>query len=530
MTVPATSIGRPRTAYSAPPLRIGSILADRFAVDRAVTTRSPQVYRARDLATGRDVAVKVLPLPPERADAFVREVGVLAELAHPNLVTYVARGPAGAGLYYSVEEWLDGLTLAERLDVVAVPAAEMLAIAERIARALAAAHACGVVHGNVTASNVLCVATAPPAVKLIDFGIARGAVGSRAADPRTDVFALGCLLSAHIPAGELPFHVAGIVRRLLAGAPLPAAAVADALAEGSKHEARTRRESVRRCVRAYAAELAPGAMCGDYVIERAIGRGGCGRVYRARHRVLRREAAVKVLEPELAVSGKTFQRFVFEAQAANRVRHPAIVDVHDFGRLPDGRPYFAMELLAGETLEQRLSASSRLRPSGALAIVDQLAGALAAVHAAGIVHRDIKPSNVFLEGDRVRLMDFGIAKLVEPDPDEPTWITTATSRVGTPEAMAPEQIRGQPVDARTDIYGLGVLAYRMLTGRWPFVAVDDTEVERLHLEAMPLAPSSLVALPAGADAAILRCLAKDPADRFQRVDEVAAALRCLATA
>ena len=279
----------------------------------------------------------------------------------------------------------------------------------------------------------------------------------------------------------------------------------------------------------YGADLAPGALCGAYVIEAAIGRGGWGRVYLARHRVLRRAAAVKVLDLELAVTAQHYERFVFEAQAANRVRHPHIVDVHDFGRLPDGRPFYAMEVLDGETVEERLARTGRIAPAALLAIATPLADALACVHRAGLVHRDVKPSNVFLHGpaDTVKLLDFGIAKLVAPEPGDASPITTATTRLGSPEAMAPEQIRGLAVDARTDVYGLGVLLYRALTARWPFDADQRFEIERLHLEATAPPPSALAPVPAAVDPVLARCLAKAPADRYPGV---AAALADLTAA
>ena len=295
----------------------------------------------------------------------------------------------------------------------------------------------------------------------------------------------------------------------------------------SRHERATRSEGIPRMPPMYGALLARGAMCGDYQVETLIGAGGCGRVYLARHRVLRRAAAVKVLSLELAVSASAYQRFVFEAQAANRVVHPGIVDVHDFGRLADGRPYFAMEVLDGETVEERVVGDGRIAPAAVLDVAERLADVLMAVHGAGVVHRDVKPSNVFLHGEAqtVKLLDFGIAKLIAPEPGETAVVTTATTRVGTPEAMAPEQIRGLPVDPRTDQYGLGILVYRALTGAWPFEADDPFEVERLHLEATAVPPSQRAPLPRAVDVVVARCLAKDPDDRFVHPGAAVEALR-----
>ena len=268
-------------------------------------------------------------------------------------------------------------------------------------------------------------------------------------------------------------------------------------------------------------------MCGEYVVEEPLGYGGFAWVYAARHRVLGRRMAVKVLERELASSPRGFVRFLWEARTASRVRHPNVVEVVDFGRLFDGRPYLVMERLDGETLDDRLARCHRLDLATTVGIVDALASALSAVHAAGIVHRDLKPANVFLCGatDHVKLLDFGIAKLVRPEPHEHPPITTVNSRMGTPVAITPEVIRGEQVDARTDVYGLGVTLYRMLTGRWPFASADDAELERLHLVATPVTPSRFVPVPPAVDHVVARALAKEPRDRHASAAAFATALR-----
>ena len=273
--------------------------------------------------------------------------------------------------------------------------------------------------------------------------------------------------------------------------------------------------------------LERGAICGEYIVESQLGRGGFGRVYLARHRVLGRGVAIKVLDRELAASPRAYQRFVWEARTACRVRHPNVIEILDFGRLTDGRPFLVMELLDGETLEERLAARGRLGLAETVAIVDALAAALSAVHRAGVVHRDVKPSNVFLRtpDDRVTLLDFGIAKLVRPEPEDRPLVTTVNTRLGTPEAMAPEQILGLPIDGRTDVYGLGITLYRMLTGAWPFAADDDAELERLHLEATPAPPSERAPVPPAIDEVIARALAKDPAARPSDATMIAAELR-----
>jgi eukaryotic-like serine/threonine-protein kinase len=275
-------------------------------------------------------------------------------------------------------------------------------------------------------------------------------------------------------------------------------------------------------------QLAPGDRAGEYVILGTIATGGCGTVYSAEHRVLGRRAAVKVLHGSLATSPEMIERFVREARIVNRIRHPHIVDIYEFGELTDRRPYFVMELLTGSSLGVVVEQRGRLVPAQALAYLEPVCDALAAAHAAGVVHRDLKASNVAVvkDGDapQVKLLDFGIAKLLRNTPGE-RGLTAVGQRIGTPYAMSPEQIRGGAIDARTDIYALGVLLFQLFTGRYPFMSDDPVEMERLHVEAPPPRPSALAPTSPAVDAVVLRCLEKDPAKRFPDVGSLLTALR-----
>ncbi|TMQ06202.1 MAG: serine/threonine protein kinase [Deltaproteobacteria bacterium] len=246
--------------------------------------------------------------------------------------------------------------------------------------------------------------------------------------------------------------------------------------------------------------------------------------------MLDRPAAVKVLHAALAASPGMVDRFVREAQAVNRIRHPNIIDIFDFGALADGRPFFVMELLAPDDLERRVAASGRLVVAEVLAILAPICRALDAAHRAGYIHRDLKARNIGFavgrDGAEVpKLLDFGIAKLLEDGHG-----ATGTIRVGTPHCMSPEQIRGERIDARTDIYALGVLLHHLLTGRYPFEADDPAEIERLHLEAPPPAPSRLAPVPPALDALVTRALAKTPAARPASVRELLELLAAAAPA
>jgi serine/threonine-protein kinase len=274
--------------------------------------------------------------------------------------------------------------------------------------------------------------------------------------------------------------------------------------------------------------LAPGARIDDYEIRCELASGGFGTVYLAEHLVLGRRAAIKVLHVEAAASPELVARFVREARSVNMIRHRNIVDIYEFGELSDRRPYLVMEYLEGQTLEGWMKEHGRMSAREALPILEPLCAALAAAHAAGYVHRDLKTSNVMVlpSGD-VKLLDFGIAKLVDQRDGQPI-LTARGERIGSVHAMSPEQFRGDPVDARADVYALGVLVFQLLTGRMPFLGPDPTSFERQHLEEPPPPPSRFTSSSPALDAVVLRCLAKAAVDRFASIDDFLAALRSAA--
>jgi serine/threonine protein kinase len=277
----------------------------------------------------------------------------------------------------------------------------------------------------------------------------------------------------------------------------------------------------------HGADLVSGDLVGDYRIESKLGHGGMGTVYAAVHPIIDKRVAIKVLRLELSESTEAVARFVQEARAVNRIRHPSIVDVFGYGTTADGRCFLVMELLDGESLGRRIEHAP---PSivEACDILIAITHALDAAHASGIVHRDLKPDNVFLvEGSQVKLLDFGIAKLTEPSERAPVDYTQPGQAMGTPRYIAPEQARGDAVDGRTDIYSLGVLAFELLVGRAPFVSDNAMELVAKHITIEPPVPSSLAALPPIADVLLLEMLAKEPAGRpsLRRVRELLDELR-----
>jgi tRNA A-37 threonylcarbamoyl transferase component Bud32 len=271
----------------------------------------------------------------------------------------------------------------------------------------------------------------------------------------------------------------------------------------------------------YGEILGAGALVNDWLIDGVAGAGGQAVVYRARHLGDGRAAAVKLLRAPQTLSSRALDRFRREAEILRRLSHPAIARLYEVGELTDGRPYIAMEWLDGETLAEQLAARGPATAAEALAVVAAVADALAAAHALGLVHRDVKAGNVMRlpDGD-VRLLDFGIAKA-----DDFASGLTSRSFVGTPQSAAPEQLRGGKIDARTDVYGLAVLAFHLLAGRLPFDGLDAFALEDQHLHAPPPRLADLVGVPAAVDAVLARALAKAAADRFPSTIDFADALR-----
>jgi tRNA A-37 threonylcarbamoyl transferase component Bud32 len=273
---------------------------------------------------------------------------------------------------------------------------------------------------------------------------------------------------------------------------------------------------VQRAPSSAGEDLVIGSFAGEYRIECKLGQGGMAAVYGARHPVIGKRAAIKVIAPDMSANRDAVDRFVREAQAVNQIGHPNIVDVFGFGQLYDGRCYFVMEWLQGETLRERL-----LRPlplAEALDILEQIATALEAAHEAGVLHRDLKPDNIFLVRDKtgptkVKLVDFGIAKLQGSMGS--SLDTTRTGVVmGTPQYISPEQARGEHVDFAADIYSLGVVAYEMCTGDKLFKASSAVEVMAKHVaEPAPSASIRAPHLPPVLDQLIATMLAKDPTVR-----------------
>jgi serine/threonine-protein kinase len=300
-----------------------------------------------------------------------------------------------------------------------------------------------------------------------------------------------------------------------------------------------------------------GTTVGNYHLQQILGRGGMGTVYSGEHVYIGKRVAVKVLHPRFARYEDAVKRFLREARAASSINHPNIVDVTDFGPMPDGGVFFVMEFLEGTSLEDLIEKKGALPLHRGLNVANQLALALAAAHDKGIIHRDLKPDNIMLirkpgrremvrrvdSGDEsstakyvvekedayefVKILDFGIAKVLTPDEHSPRQ-TMAGAVFGTPEYMSPEAARGEDVDLRADVYSLGVILFDMLTGRPPFEAQAAAEVLAMQISHPPPSPREVaphLEITEQAEALILKAMQKKPDDRHQNLDDFRAELQ-----
>jgi serine/threonine-protein kinase len=271
-----------------------------------------------------------------------------------------------------------------------------------------------------------------------------------------------------------------------------------------------------------------GTTVGDrYLVDAIIGEGGMGRVYLAHHKVIGKKVAIKILHQELAKDKEAVGRFVREAQAASSVGNAHIVDISDFGEMPDGSTYFVMEYLDGIALSDLMEERGALPPQLVCDVALQLCDGLAAAHRQAIVHRDLKPDNITLvaqgKSDHFcKILDFGIAKVSTSTSS--TKLTMAGAVFGTPHYMSPEQAAGASIDHRTDVYSLGVMLYEMVSGKLPFHADNFMGILTQHMYKAPVPINNLVGAPEcprGLEAIILKCLSKKQDARYRSMEELA---------
>ncbi len=538
-----------------PGLQVGSVVGG-YRIDSAAGRGGMGVvYRATDLRLKRTVAIKViaaeLASDKDFRERFGRETEIAAQIEHPHVIPLYGAGETDDGQLYIVMRYIEGINMAELIaQRVRLDPRLAAQLVSQIASALDAAHVQGLVHRDIKPANVL---IAGPASEyhayLTDFGLAKRAQSTTGltargmmvgtidymapeqadgspVDPRTDVYALGCVLFEAL-AGRPPYtgatDVAKLVAKMSEPPPLVSqmvegvspefdAIIAHALQRDPDERYRSAGELGRAALAAAGRradtivprEIGVGSVLADCLIEDVAGEGGMGTVYRATQVKLGRTVALKVMARSVAGDPAFRARFERETRVAASIDHPNVVPIYWAGE-SDGQLYIVMRFVEGTNLKQAVVSEGRLEPARAVAVIEQVAAALSAAHERGLVHRDVKPGNVLIEEStgRVYLTDFGLAKTLG-DGD----ITDEGELLGTTRYIAPERSRGLGHDdLRGDIYSLGCLLWDLLGG-----------IDRVSLDQVPGVAPELRAV-------VARATELEPSARFASAAELAVAAR-----
>src|SRR5437773_6519515 len=523
-----------------------------FRLDQLVAL-SPEraLYKAWDRSLKRSVALRLhlVPGSPGR-EWFVRETETLAALDHPAIRHVYALGEVEP-FAYRTANWIDGESLADAIRRGARPIPAAMSVVRDLLGALEHAHAHGIIIRRIAPTTLMldlagraiitdlrfsswCLAHAPADLGPGAAFCAPEVRGGSAGDPAADVYTVGALvyyaLTGQEPAAEpaaivpprrlrgtIPAAVERVIQRALCAAPGDRYFTATEMLEDFVSDAGT--------FHAPAAEPQPAesgferrlrrALGDDYELLEEIGAGGFGRVYRARDLGLEREVAIKVLHPSLTADLGVVERFRREAQLAAKLRHPNVVSIYDImGRA--GLQWYTMELVPGANLAQLVQRQGPLSVERTVRLLEEALSALEQAHAQGLVHRDLKPENMLIEPDgRLRITDFGLALALRGD-----RFGGATSRSGTPQFAAPEQLLGERVDPRTDLYSLGAVAYFALLGRPPFEgATPEAILARQTTDDLPLLHASRGEVPRELEEVLRKAMRGEPAGRYASAQE-----------
>lgn len=270
-----------------------------------------------------------------------------------------------------------------------------------------------------------------------------------------------------------------------------------------------------------------GTLLGSYEIQSVLGQGGMGVVYKARHTLMERTAALKMLHSQLVSDSTSVMRFKQESKAASRIEHPNVITIYEFGISPSGQPYIVMEYLEGRSLADYIKKDGQVSVERAVHILTQACDALDHAHKQGVIHRDLKPTNIVLinydnDADFVKVVDFGVAKLLGTGA-EGQRLTQAGEVCGSPVYMSPEQCKGEDLDRRSDIYSMGIVIYETLTGKLPILGRTMVDTMTKHISEMPLPFSEArpdLYIPERLEAVVFKALAKEPHLRQQSMAEL----------
>jgi len=514
-----------------------------------------EVYLAEDQELGRKVALKFLPpqftSDPDFKARFKREAQAGAALNHPNIITIYEIGEFQNRSYIAME-YVQGESLRELIKREKLPVKRVINLVTQVCEGLGKAHEAGIVHRDLKPGNLLI--NRDGQIKIVDFGLAKmqgvskltksgmmmgtvpymspEQVRGETPDHRSDIFSLGIVLYEMLTR-DLPFHGEsefGLMNSIANLEPRPLAVYELDIPQGLQNilnkalakEVKKRYQRVEDLANDLKNLVEVATAVKNYQLLQKIGAGGMGEVFLAEDRELDRKVALKFLPPQYTADPDFKIRFKREAQMAAKLNHPNIVTIYEIGEFQN-RSYIAMEYIEGESLKEKMT-RGKLPIKEALDIMMQTCAGLSKAHRANVTHRDIKPANILINLDgQVKIVDFGLAKQKGV-----SGLTKSGAMMGTIPYMSPEQVKGDALDQRSDIFSAGVVLYELLTGNLPFkgeseftlmTAITNKEPEALALHTLQL--------PAALQQIIDRALEKTVKARYQRIDELLADLKNL---
>lgn len=543
------------------------------------------VYKARHVYLDEERAIKVISArlagDKDFVDRFIREAKILIKLQHPNLVQLFEFGTLGEDTFFMVLELIRGQSVFERIrNRGRLPVQESIKIIREAALGLHNAHQKGIVHRDISPDNLMLVKNeaGEEITKVLDFGIAKplfetaqqftmtnmfigkpeycspeqcGSLEEgEIIDRRSDIYSL-IITFYQMIAGKTPFfskNPTGYLVKHLSEAPAPVSthfspgeipeALDRLILKSLSKKRNDRQASMAELVteldalsapavvvvpRTVVSDLHAGEMFAHrYRIEKEIGRGGMGKIYKATDKILEVPVALKIMEL-IHHDERAIERFKREVVIARKVAHPNVCRIYDMGE-SGGLHYVSMEFLEGKTLAEMLRKEGRFTPEVGIPLLKQVLQALQEAHRVGVVHRDLKPENIMVDlSHRAHIMDFGISISFDVG-----RLTQTGALIGTPYYMAPEQFEGKNTDHRADIYSLGVIMFQMFTGKLPFESDTPMGIIFAHLKSEPPKPTSIAKdIPPELEAIILKALQKDAEQRYQTVRDLLAEIEPL---